>query len=73
MLFGNGNTLCVKTDCHYREYSVGFVDEEMLRAHLPPAGPDTLILLCGPPPMIEYACLPALKALGHAPENILVF
>ena len=55
------------------KYSVGFVDEEMLRAHLPPAGPDTLILLCGPPPMIEYACLPALKALGHAPENILVF
>ena len=54
-------------------YGVGFVTEEMLRERLPPAGPDTIILLCGPPPMIAYACLPALEALGHAPENVLCF
>ena len=55
------------------KYSVGFVTEQMLREQLPPAAPDTVILLCGPPPMLEYACLPALTALGHAPENILCF
>ena len=54
-------------------YGVGFVTEEMLRARLPPAGPDTVILLCGPPPMIEFACMPALTALGHKAENILAF
>jgi len=30
----------------------GFVSAEMIAKHLPPPSPDTLILICGPPPML---------------------
>lgn len=49
-------------------YSTGFVNAEMVRAHLPPPGKDTLILACGPPPMIQNAINPALDELGYSPE-----
>uniref|UniRef100_A0A8D2GMK8 NADH-cytochrome b5 reductase n=1 Tax=Urocitellus parryii TaxID=9999 RepID=A0A8D2GMK8_UROPR len=35
------------------DYSQGFVNEEMIRDHLPPPGEETLVLMCGPPPMIH--------------------
>ncbi|NXD77884.1 NB5R3 reductase, partial [Halcyon senegalensis] len=47
------------------DYSQGFVNQEMIRDHLPPPQSDTLILMCGPPPMIQYACLPNLDKLGY--------
>jgi NAD(P)H-flavin reductase len=53
--------------------SVGFVDEAMVEQHLPAAGDDTVVLLCGPPPMIKFACLPALTALGHDSSRVLTF
>jgi len=28
-------------------------------------GPDVLVLMCGPPPMLEHACKPNLLALGY--------
>eukprot|EP01089_Gocevia_fonbrunei_P020891 TRINITY_DN7893_c0_g1_i2.p1 TRINITY_DN7893_c0_g1~~TRINITY_DN7893_c0_g1_i2.p1 ORF type:complete len:172 (+),score=47.91 TRINITY_DN7893_c0_g1_i2:545-1060(+) len=46
------------------KYSKGFVNEEMIKNHLPASGDDTLILMCGPPPMITYACEPNLTKLG---------
>jgi NAD(P)H-flavin reductase len=45
----------------------------MCEEHLPPASNDTLIFLCGPPPMIKFACLPALQELGHDLRNIIEF
>lgn len=48
------------------EYSQGFISEDMVRDHLPPPGDDTLILMCGPPPMIQFACNPNLDKVGHA-------
>ncbi|PFH37794.1 putative NADH-cytochrome b5 reductase 1 [Besnoitia besnoiti] len=50
----------------------GFVDEAMLRATMPPPSPDTLILLCGAPPMVR-SCMEKLLALGYAKEDILEF
>ncbi|XP_018562593.1 NADH-cytochrome b5 reductase 3 isoform X2 [Anoplophora glabripennis] len=47
------------------KYSSGFINEEMLKDHLFPPSKDTLILMCGPPPMINYACLPNLEKIGH--------
>uniref|UniRef100_A0A452V3M3 cytochrome-b5 reductase n=1 Tax=Ursus maritimus TaxID=29073 RepID=A0A452V3M3_URSMA len=35
------------------DYSQGFVNEEMIRDHLPPPEEEPLILMCGPPPMIQ--------------------
>mmetsp|Transcript_36968 Transcript_36968/g.82180 ORF Transcript_36968/g.82180 Transcript_36968/m.82180 type:complete len:968 (+) Transcript_36968:95-2998(+) len=51
----------------------GFITEEMLKAHLPAPGPETQVLLCGPPPMVNMACLPNLEKLGFKQDNILVF
>jgi hypothetical protein len=37
----------------------------MLAQHLLPPGPASLALMCGPPPMLEHAVVPGLKALGY--------
>ncbi|XP_077908748.1 NADH-cytochrome b5 reductase 3 [Ictidomys tridecemlineatus] len=55
------------------DYSQGFVNEEMIRDHLPAPGEETLVLMCGPPPMIQYACLPNLERVGHAKELCFAF
>ncbi|KAF7707654.1 NADH-cytochrome b5 reductase 2 [Silurus meridionalis] len=47
------------------KYSTGFVDTSMIKAHLPPPASDVLIVMCGPPPMIQNACLPSLTKLGY--------
>nr|XP_056703610.1 NADH-cytochrome b5 reductase 3 [Euleptes europaea] len=49
-------------------YSQGFVNQEMLKDHMPPPADDVLILMCGPPPMIQYACIPNLDKLGYPKE-----
>ena len=46
------------------KYSTGFVTKEMCAAHLPSPGPGVSLLVCGPPPMIKFACEPAFVALG---------
>ncbi|KAF6339161.1 cytochrome b5 reductase 3 [Rhinolophus ferrumequinum] len=45
------------------DYSQGFVNEEMIRDHLPPPEEEPLILMCGPPPMIQPARSLALLGL----------
>lgn len=55
------------------KYSSGFVTATMIQAHLPPASSDVLVVLCGPPPMIQYACLPNLEKLGYKTENIFAY
>jgi cytochrome-b5 reductase len=47
------------------KYSKGFINEAMLSEHMPPPGDDTLICICGPPPMIKFACIPNLDKLGY--------
>ncbi|BDA47084.1 Nitrate reductase [NADH] [Coccomyxa sp. Obi] len=54
-------------------YSTGFVNEDMVREHLFPAGPETAALLCGPPPMIKFACMPNLEKLGYKAEDCICF
>ncbi|KAM6961699.1 NADH-cytochrome b5 reductase 3 [Tautogolabrus adspersus] len=55
------------------EYSQGFINEDMVREHLPPPGDDTLILMCGPPPMIQFACNPNLDKVGHSASQRFAF
>jgi len=47
------------------KYSSGFVSAEMIEQHLPPPGEGTAVVMCGPPPMINFACQPNLEKLGH--------
>jgi hypothetical protein len=53
------------------EHILGFMFP--FQAQMPKAGPSTQILLCGPPPMINFACLPNLEKLGFSQDNILTF
>lgn len=55
------------------EYSKGFISEDMVREHLLPPSNETLILMCGPPPMIQFACNPNLDKVGHADSRRFTF
>eukprot|EP01051_Picozoa_sp_SAG22_P003117 SAG22_NODE_147_length_17533_cov_46.384536_16_plen_175_part_00 len=47
--------------------SLGFVNNEMVASHI--AADCDYVGLCGPPGLIEYACKPALAALGYEMEH----
>jgi cytochrome-b5 reductase len=49
----------------------GRITETILRAQLPAPGPDTVIFLCGPPPMVD-AIETTLKSIGHAGQAIIL-
>ncbi|CAJ0953217.1 unnamed protein product [Ranitomeya imitator] len=51
------------------DYSQGFVNEDMIRSFMPPPGDDVLILMCGPPPMIQYAINPSLDKLNYPQDR----
>uniref|UniRef100_UPI00358EBD0D NADH-cytochrome b5 reductase 3-like isoform X2 n=1 Tax=Myxine glutinosa TaxID=7769 RepID=UPI00358EBD0D len=55
------------------EYSKGFVNADMIKEHLPKPGPDVLALMCGPPPMIQYACIPNLEKVGFPLDSCFTF
>mmetsp|Transcript_33396 Transcript_33396/g.80771 ORF Transcript_33396/g.80771 Transcript_33396/m.80771 type:complete len:158 (+) Transcript_33396:142-615(+) len=57
------------------KHSKGFITKEMIESHLPSAASDgsTQILMCGPPPMVKFACLPNLEALGFKKTDHFVF
>ncbi len=54
-------------------YSSGFVSEQMLCEHLPSQGASSVVGMCGPKPMIDYACVPNLKKLGYQPSDYFSF
>ena len=54
------------------KHSVGFVTTEMVEKHLTFGNGSTQFLMCGPPPMIKFACVPALKALGYSEKDWVV-
>lgn len=58
----------VDTPSENWKYSSGFISADMIQQHLFPPGPDTLILMCGPPPMVNFACIPNLDKLGYNPD-----
>jgi len=48
---------------------VGFVNEAMIKECLFPPSKGNIVAMCGPPIMVEKACIPNLKALGHDADN----
>lgn len=55
------------------KYDIGYIDTNMVQAHANFDSPQVQFMLCGPPPMIKFACLPALKELGYTEKNWTVF
>jgi nitrate reductase (NAD(P)H) len=54
-------------------FSTGFVNEEMLRAHMPAASENSFVGMCGPPGMIKFACIPNLQKLGYKESDFMSF
>ncbi|KAL5007086.1 hypothetical protein ScPMuIL_015892 [Solemya velum] len=50
------------------KYSKGFINADMIKDHFPPPAEEPLVFMCGPPPMINLACIPALDKLGYKKE-----
>jgi len=53
--------------------SKGFITADMIKKHLPAPGPSTVVLMCGPPPMVKFACKSNLDALGYSKADQLAF
>lgn len=52
------------------KYSLGYVTEAILKQHIPDGSSEgTIALMCGPPPMIQYACLPNLAKMNYDIQN----
>jgi len=54
-------------------YSEGFIDADMIKAHMPPPSSETVIFMCGPPPMIKFACKANLDTLGYPKDAQIEF
>ena len=48
----------------------GRITEDILSRQLPPPGPETVIFLCGPPPMVD-PLEATLKGLGYSEQSII--
>jgi len=57
------------------KYSTGFITKEMMEKHLytPSTNDKIQVFMCGPPPMMKFACLPALEAMGFTEKDWFVF
>ena len=53
--------------------STGRICETMMRTSLPPAGEDVLAFMCGPPGMLNCACIPNLRKLGYSEQHYFAF
>ena len=53
-------------------YGVGYITADVIKAQLPPPGKNTLILMCGPPPMLT-AMKKNLAALGYTDDMIFCY
>jgi len=51
----------------------GFITQDMIMDCLPPPAADMLVLICGPPPMVEFACKRNLEALGYGKDHMVMF
>jgi cytochrome-b5 reductase len=50
---------------------IGRITAEMLRQHLPPPGPVSIIFVCGPPRMVEVL-EQTLHGLGHQADSVIL-
>ncbi|KAF6332853.1 cytochrome b5 reductase 2 [Rhinolophus ferrumequinum] len=55
------------------KYSSGFITADMIKEHLPSPGKFTLMLVCGPPPLIQRAAHPNLENLGYTKDMIFTY
>ena len=49
----------------------GRITADILRKHLPPPGPETVLFLCGPPPMSD-ALEEMFRGFGYPEESVIL-
>lgn len=54
-------------------YSTGYISLDMCKNYLLPRSENTVACMCGPPPMIEYACKPSLIDMGFDESQMIEF
>jgi cytochrome-b5 reductase len=57
------------------KYSTGFISKDMIEKHclFNNSSKNTQVFMCGPPPMVKFACQPNLKELGFSDKEMVVF
>jgi cytochrome-b5 reductase len=57
------------------KYDTGFINPDMVAKHLlfENKKKDTQFFMCGPPPMLKFACVPALEAAGYSEKDWVMF
>jgi len=55
------------------KYETGFINQSMIESHMPLPSDDSMVLICGPPPMVKFACMPNLEKAGHKESRIFVY
>jgi cytochrome-b5 reductase len=61
-----------KCDDECWPYTVGFMSAELFKQKLPAPGPNTMILLCGPPGLIGFATK-QLTSIGYTDDMLFTF
>ena len=54
-------------------HSRGRIDADMIAQHMPMPDASTIVLMCGPPPMVQLACKPNLEKHGFTAEQMFAF
>lgn len=56
-------------------YSSGFITKEMIakKCLFGDSSANTQVFMCGPPPMIKFACKPNLEELGFTDKEMVIF
>lgn len=55
------------------KYSTGFINKDLIEKHLIVPGTKQQFFMCGPPPMIKFACIPGLKESGFGDTDHVTF
>ncbi|CAB9516282.1 Nitrate reductase [NADH] (Fragment) [Seminavis robusta] len=55
------------------KFSEGFINRDMIEKHLIIPGSKQQFFMCGPPPMIKFACIPGLAELGFSDQDHVTF
>lgn len=55
------------------KYSKGFINQEMLAHSLFTQDEQSIVCMCGPGPMIEFACKPNLEKCGWNKDQFVIF
>ncbi|CAM9210211.1 unnamed protein product [Discosporangium mesarthrocarpum] len=55
------------------QFDTGYITEKMCVEHLPEASDETIAFMCGPPGMIQKACIPNLKNMGYSDQHMFSF